>query len=120
MTPPKISTISTRIPMRLAGNTGFVELRSIRSASITFSGHVSTVSVEDRYGVEGAIFHKPLSLKDYYYKVMCKSVPPSLHHLIFLLPTARPAQDAAILLIPAIDLAHSSGTLPYQAGVPRV
>ena len=112
ITPPSLS-ISTRIPMRLARNTGFVELRSIRSASMT-SGHVSTVSVEDRYGVEGAIFQKPDFDWDYYYKVMCKSVPASHAPSYFPASDSQTAQDAAMFLIPAIDLAHSSGTLPYR------
>src|SRR5260221_7695426 len=52
------------------------------------SGHISTVSVADRYGVEGPIFQKPDFDWDYYYKVMCKSVPASHAHSYF------PASDS--------------------------
>jgi hypothetical protein len=84
--------------------------------TITFddAGHVSAVSVADRYGVEGAIFQKPDFDWDYYYKVMCKSVPASHAPSYFPASDSETAQDAAMLLIPAIDLAHGSGTLPYR------
>ena len=78
------------------------------------SGRVSTVSVEDRYGVEGAIFQKPEYDWDYYYKVMCKSVPASHAPSYFPASDSSTAQDLAMLLIPAIDLAHSAGPLPYR------
>lgn len=77
-------------------------------------GHVSSVSLEDRYGVEGAIFQKPDFDWDYYNNVMCKSVPASHAPSYFPAPDSSVAQDAAMLLIPAIDLARASGTLPYR------
>lgn len=78
------------------------------------SGHVSTVSVDERYGVEGAIFQKPDFDWDYYYKVMCKSVPASHAPSYFPASNSLTAEDAAMLLIPAIDLAHASGPVPYR------
>jgi hypothetical protein len=84
------------------------------TVSFDDAGHVSSVSVEDRYGVEGPIFQKPDFDWDYYYKVMCKSVPASHAPSYFPASDGQPGLDAAMLLIPAIDLAHASGTLPYR------
>ncbi|NUQ17688.1 MAG: hypothetical protein HOP95_04430 [Sphingomonas sp.] len=78
------------------------------------SGHISTVSVAERYGVEGAIFQKPDFDWNYYYNVMCKSVPASHAPSYFPASDSITAQDLAMLLIPTIELAHSSGSLPYR------
>jgi hypothetical protein len=84
--------------------------------TITFddSGNISAVSVAERYGVEGAIFQKSEFDWDHYYNVMCKSVPASHAPSYFPASDSITAQDLALLLIPAIDLARSPGTLPYR------
>jgi hypothetical protein len=84
------------------------------SISFDDSGKVSTVSVQERYGVEGAIFQKPDFDWDHYYRVMCTSVPASHAPSYFPASDGQTALEAAMLLIPAIDLAHASGTLPYR------
>jgi hypothetical protein len=78
------------------------------------TGHVESVSVENRFGVEGAIFQKPEFDWDFYYKVMCKSAPASHAPSYFPASDSTTAQDVAMLLIPAIDLAKSSKPLPYR------
>jgi hypothetical protein len=78
------------------------------------AGHIDSVRVTQRYGVEGAIFQKPDFDWDYYYKVMCQSVPTSHAPSYFPAPDSMIAQDVAMLLIPVIDLAGSSGPLPYR------
>jgi hypothetical protein len=80
------------------------------------SGHVSSVSVKERYGIEGPIFQKSGFDWDYYYKVMCSSVPASHAPSYFPATDSEDAQDLAMLLVPAIDLAASSTPLPYRLG----
>ncbi|HET9813008.1 MAG TPA: hypothetical protein VFP57_05050 [Sphingomicrobium sp.] len=84
---------------------------------ITFddSGHISTVSVTQRYGVEGPIFQWPISDQDWdnYYKIMCASAAASHAPSYFPAPDSIAADNIASLLIPAIDLAASSKPLPY-------
>jgi hypothetical protein len=78
------------------------------------SGRISTVSEAERYGVEGAIFQKADFDLNYYYNVMCKSAPASHAPSYFSASDSSAAQHLAMLLIPAIDLASSSGALPYR------
>ena len=84
--------------------------------AITFddSGHISTVSVTDRYGVEGAIFQKADFDWDRYNNVMCKSVPATHAPSYFAASDAESGLDLARILVAAIDLAHGSETLPYR------
>ena len=76
-------------------------------------GHISSVSVENRYGVEGSIFQRSDFNWEYYYS-MCESAPASHAPSYFPASDSLAALDLAMLLIPAIDLAHNSGKLPYR------
>ncbi|HYX47206.1 MAG TPA: hypothetical protein VE820_10355 [Sphingomicrobium sp.] len=91
-------------------------LCGVEKYSITFddTGHVSTVSVAQRYGIEGPIFQKPDYDWNYYYKVMCKSVAAAHAPSYFPASDSITAQNLAMLLVPAIDLAASTGPLPYR------
>lgn len=86
------------------------------SISFDGSGHIAMVSVTQRYGVEGAIFQWPISDQDWenYYKIMCASAEASHAPSYFPAPDSIVAGNVVSLLIPAIDLAASSGPLPYK------
>lgn len=86
--------------------------------SITFddSGHISTVSVTQRYGIEGPISQWPISDQEWdnYSKVMCASAAASHAASYFPAPDSIAADNVATVLISAIDLAASSKPLPYR------
>jgi len=86
------------------------------SISFDDSGRISSVSVTQRYGVEGPIFQWPISDRDWdnYYKVMCASAEASHAPSYFPARDSIAADSVASLLIPTIDLAASSRPLPYQ------
>lgn len=91
-------------------------LCGVEKYSITFndSGHISSVSADERYGIEGPIFQKGNFDWDRYEKVMCASVPASHAPSYFPASGSEVAQDLAMLLVPTIDLAASSEPLPYR------
>lgn len=84
------------------------------SVSFDDAGHPSTVSVTQRYGIEGPIFQKQDFDWDHYYDIMCASVPASHAPSYYPAADSSMAQDVAMLLVPVIDLANSAGPLPYQ------
>jgi hypothetical protein len=84
------------------------------SVSFDDSGHISSVSADQRYGIEGPIFQKGNFDWERYEKVMCASVRASHAPSYFPASDSLVAQDVAMLLVPAIDLAASSEPLPYR------
>jgi hypothetical protein len=83
---------------------------------ISFSGdgRIESVEVSPRYGVEGPIFQKYNFDWDFFRGRMCETVPGSHTPSYFPAENVLEAQDLAILLAKAIDLAGKNGKLSYN------
>ncbi|MDQ4087229.1 MAG: hypothetical protein M3177_04335 [Pseudomonadota bacterium] len=91
-------------------------LCGVEKYSVEFDdeGRVESVTVNQRYGVEGPIFQKADFDWEHYSNVMCASVPATHAPSYFPATDALVADDAAALLIVLFDRAASPGRLPFS------
>ncbi len=91
-------------------------LCGVEKYSVEFDdeGRIRSVTVSQRYGVEGPIFQKSDFDWEHYSNVMCASVPATHAPSYFPATDSIMADRAAELLIVLFDLAASSEPLPFS------